>query len=107
MESTLIHMQSKRPADDPSPMAALSRLYTEKCWGTDFEATGRTFFHEHNDTVRALGKGRKFLEWQAKEGWAPVCEFLGYPVPDTPFPRSDDWVEYKKMVEKEKAQNKS
>lgn len=104
MESTLVHMQSRRPADDPSPMAALSRLYTEKCWGADFAATGRAFFRKHNDAVRALGEGRRFLEWQAQEGWAPVCEFLGCAAPDTPFPRSDDWVEYKKMVEREKAQ---
>ena len=107
MMSTVIHMQSKRAPGDPSPMAALSRLYNEKCWGDNFEETGRAFFHKHNDTVRALGEGRKFLEWEAKEGWERVCKFLGYEVPNAPFPRNDDWVEYKRMVEQEKAQASS
>lgn len=25
----------------------------------------------------------------AGEGWAPLCAFLGKPVPDRPFPRSN------------------
>jgi Sulfotransferase domain len=24
-----------------------------------------------------------------KEGWAPLCAFLGVPVPDAPFPREN------------------
>ena len=31
----------------------------------------------------------KLLIFQAKEGWEPLCEFLGVPAPDTPFPRSN------------------
>jgi hypothetical protein len=84
-------------------MNQLSRKYHAHCWGNDFPKNGRTFFREHNALVREASKGRKFLELQAKDGWAPLCEFLGLSVPEgVPFPRSDDWVEYKKMVEKQK-----
>ncbi|KAK5655406.1 hypothetical protein OQA88_5676 [Cercophora sp. LCS_1] len=105
MGSTLIHMQRRRAADDPSPMAELSRKYNHHCWGDDFETTGRTFFQAHNKLVRELGQGKRFLEWQPQDGWKPLCEFLGLQAPaeGAPFPRSDDWVEYKKMVEKERA----
>jgi len=104
MESTLVHLQKTRASDDSSPMSVLSRKYHQHCWGTDFAATGRAFFEKHNKLVRELGKGRKFLEWQPQDGWAPLCSFLGVDAPPkgTPFPRSDDWVEYKKMVEQEK-----
>jgi len=105
MESTLIHLQKSRAgSDDPSPMAVLSRKYHHHCWGEDFVATGRAFFRAHNKLVRELGKGRKFLEWQPQDGWAPLCDFLGVDAPPegTPFPRSDDWVQYKKNVEEEK-----
>lgn len=34
------------------------------------------------------------LEWQATEGWAPLCSALSVPVPDLPFPwvnRRSEW----------------
>jgi hypothetical protein len=104
MESTLVHLQKTRALDDPAPMSVLSRKYHHHCWGSNFAATGRDFFRRHNQLVRDLGKERKFLEWQPQDGWAPLCSFLGVDAPPegTPFPRSDDWLEYKKMVEQEK-----
>ncbi|KAB5566704.1 P-loop containing nucleoside triphosphate hydrolase protein [Coniochaeta sp. 2T2.1] len=103
MMSTLIHWQMSRPADDPSPISQLARKYHGHCWGNDFPENGRTCFREHNALVKEASKGRDFLELQAKDGWVPLCEFLGVPVPEgVPFPRSDDWLEYKKMVEKQK-----
>jgi len=29
----------------------------------------------------------QLLEFSVKEGWGPLCAFLGVPVPDVPFPR--------------------
>jgi hypothetical protein len=108
MESTLWHLHQSRPADDPSPMNQLSRKYHGHCWGGDLPKYGRETFRKHNALVREASEGRHFLEFQVKEGWGPVCEFLGVPVPEgIPFPRSDDWVEYKKMVEKEKKETEA
>ena len=104
MMSTLWHLHLSRPVDDPSPMTALSRKYNQHCWGDDFPSNGRAFFHSHNTLVRKAATGKKFLEFEAKDGWGPLCDFLGMEVPDKPFPRSDDWLEYKQMVEKEKAE---
>lgn len=38
----------------------------------------------YNDWVRreAKKRGRPVLEWQAQDGYAPVCEFLGKSVPE-------------------------
>lgn len=53
--------------------------------------------------MREAGKGKKFLEYKTGSGWGPLCEFLGLPVPDTDYPRSDDWLSYKKdVLEKER-----
>jgi hypothetical protein len=30
------------------------------------------------------------LEMEVQDGWAPLCEFLGKPIPNEPFPRSND-----------------
>lgn len=77
-------------------MAPLAAKYHAHCWGDDFAAQGRACFRRHNDLVRGLGGA--FLEYDVKTGWAPLCEFLGVPVPEGPMPRSDDWAEYKKKV---------
>lgn len=42
----------------------------------------------HNDRVRRLcaREGRQLLEFNVKEGWGPLCEYLGHDVPNEPFP---------------------
>lgn len=98
MMSTLVHYQStRRPGS--SPMLALATKYHTHCWGNDFPFNGRELFNRHNEEVRIAAKGRKFLEYDAQQGWEPLCEFLGVPRQDRPFPRVDDWLEYKKQVE--------
>ena len=32
----------------------------------------------------------RLLVWQVKEGWGPLCHFLGLPVPKEPFPNVND-----------------
>ncbi|KPM39682.1 hypothetical protein AK830_g6884 [Neonectria ditissima] len=102
MAATLIHAHHRRSPADPSPLAALARQYHELCWGNDFDRNGPALYRKHNADVRELAVGRKFIEYQPGQGWAPLCEFLGVPIPeDVPFPRSDDWAEYKKIAERE------
>ena len=30
---------------------------------------------------------KQLLVFNVKDGWAPLCQFLGLPIPDAPFPR--------------------
>lgn len=41
---------------------------------------------EHNRAVQAFLPTEKLLVYEVKDGWEPLCDFLGQPVPDTPFP---------------------
>jgi len=41
----------------------------------------------HEATVKATIPRARLLVFDAKEGWAPLCAFLGKPVPDEPYPR--------------------
>ena len=36
----------------------------------------------------------RLLVYQVKDGWGPLCDFLGVPVPDEPFPRTNDRGEF-------------
>ena len=51
-------------------------------------------FDAHNAAVKAAIPSGQLLEFQAKEGWEPLCSFLGKPVPDGPFPRTNDRAEF-------------
>lgn len=42
------------------------------------------------EEVKANVPADRLLVWNATEGWEPLCEFLGVPVPEAPFPRVND-----------------
>lgn len=44
-------------------------------------------YHAHNDYVKRQAPPDRLLVFEASQGWDPLCEFLGRPVPDEPFPR--------------------
>src|SRR5579875_423637 len=44
----------------------------------------------YNAEVRASVPADRLLVWSVADGWAPLCEFLEVPVPDSPFPRVND-----------------
>jgi hypothetical protein len=45
------------------------------------------YFERWNQAVIDEVPPDKLLVFQAKDGWAPLCEFLGVPVPPEPYPR--------------------
>jgi Sulfotransferase domain len=51
-------------------------------------------FTEHNDAVRREVAAERLLEFEVGQGWRPLCGFLGVPVPEEPFPRSNDRREF-------------
>ncbi|OGM39691.1 hypothetical protein ABOM_011636 [Aspergillus bombycis] len=55
----------------------------------DFETNGRRVFREHYELITQLVPARHLLIFHVREGWEPLCEFLGQPVPSTPFPRGN------------------
>jgi hypothetical protein len=55
-------------------------------------------FVAHNEAVRALLPKDELLVYQVKEGWGPLCKYLGVPVPAEPFPRKNDRGEFWERV---------
>ena len=53
------------------------------------EATAlyRVKYRQHNERVQAVIPAEKLLVFNVKQGWKPLCEFLGCDVPSIPFPR--------------------
>lgn len=51
-------------------------------------------FVAHADGVRAAIPPDQLLVFEAKDGWEPLCAFLDVPVPDEPYPRTNDRAEF-------------
>jgi Sulfotransferase domain len=63
------------------------RAIGETAWGAR-EPLARLVegMERHNEAVRRGVPRGRLLVWSAGEGWEPLCEFLGFPVPSVPFP---------------------
>ncbi len=55
-------------------------------------------FNDHNATVKAAFDSGRLLVFEAKDGWAPLCAFLGVAVPDEEFPRVNSREELQGMI---------
>ncbi|EYD74611.1 hypothetical protein Rumeso_03907 [Rubellimicrobium mesophilum DSM 19309] len=54
----------------------------------------RAAFAAHTEAVKAAVPAERLLVFEVREGWAPLCAFLGVPVPDEPFPRTNEREEF-------------
>ncbi len=54
-------------------------------------------YEMHNQQVASTVPADKLLEYTVTEGWEPLCKFLNKPVPNVPFPHTND-SEHMKMV---------
>jgi hypothetical protein len=52
----------------------------------------------HVEEVKAAVPQDRLLVFQVTEGWAPLCGFLGVPVPDEPFPNVNDRAAVQKTI---------
>jgi hypothetical protein len=55
-------------------------------------------FREHIAEVQATVPAERLLVFDVKEGWAPLCAFLGVPVPDAPFPHVNDAASFERRI---------
>ena len=67
--------------DPNDPKTDLAQMYTD--W---------------NNRVIETVPAEQLLIFNVKEGWKPLCDFLGVPVPDTPFPRVNSTEEWNDLV---------
>jgi len=38
------------------------------------------------------------LVYEVSQGWGPLCRFLGVPVPDEPFPKTNTPAEWRERI---------
>jgi hypothetical protein len=57
-------------------------------------------FDAHEAAVKAAIAPERLLVFSVREGWEPLCRFLGKPVPSTPFPRTNSREEFFELIQK-------
>ncbi|KAK4108035.1 hypothetical protein N656DRAFT_784566 [Canariomyces notabilis] len=53
-------------------------------------ANARRTYDDYFAEIRKLVPPERRLEYKMGDGWQPLCEFLGVPVPDVPFPHANE-----------------
>jgi len=91
------------------PMRKMSRMVDGIIWEGTFKgrfedkAFAIEVFNRHIEDVKKHVPADRLLVYEVKEGWEPLCRFLGVEVPkDKPFPRLNDSADFHKMM-REKA----
>lgn len=85
-------MSMIRHADTRRRMEILRYLILEKTFHGRFddEDYAKAVFCRHNESVMSAVPSKQLLVMEAGAGWEPLCDFLGQPVPEDPYPRLND-----------------
>lgn len=62
-------------------------------------AAAQQCYRDWNEAVKQHVSPEKLLVFEVRQGWGPLCEFLGKPVPEQPFPHVNDTQAFKDMVQ--------
>lgn len=85
-------------------IAKTFRLAERYLWGRQFQgdfknkAKAIEIYNRFNDEVRAFVPADQLLEFRVSDGWEPLCNFLGVPVPVEPFPFKNKRKEFKEQM---------
>jgi hypothetical protein len=104
-----IYRAAHLPQSSPE-MVRLQQLVRRLIWEGEFggrfddvdHAIG--VFNERNEAVRREIPADRLLEFEIRDGWEPLCAFLGMPVPDEPFPHANDRQAFAERLEEPKGQ---
>jgi sulfotransferase family protein len=78
----------------------VKRNVWEKHFEGRFEdkAFAEKIFNQHIENVKANVPADKLLIYEVKDGWKPLCEFLGVPEPPEPLPHLNKKENFKTML---------
>jgi hypothetical protein len=82
-------------ANETSELGAFFKSFTGPLEGHLHDRTFLTdYFRRHTEAVQAAIPPERLLVYQAGQGWAPLCSFLGVAVPDEPYPCENSRAEF-------------
>jgi hypothetical protein len=108
-ESTKHTIYTMVDAPEPSSMLRMAtKLVWEQTFGRNFEDRRHAIevFERHNQEVKEHVPAERLLVYEVKDGWEPLCEFLGAEVPKgEPFPHLNDTEAFINRVQEHRARS--
>ena len=90
------------PENWPPPavewLTMVTRVVDRSFEGAKDEKSILEAFRAHEKAVQATIPADRLLVHQPKDGWEPLCAFLGVPVPSTPYPRTNSKEEFFELM---------
>ena len=75
------------------------RVVVDRSLGGHMDEAGAiAAYNAHEAAVKAAIPTERLLVHEARDGWPPLCAFLGHPVPDTPYPRTNSREEFFELM---------
>lgn len=82
----------------------LQKIVFQKIWGEIFGGRfedkdhALKVFRDNIETCKRIIPPERLLVHQAKDGWEPLCAFLGKPIPATPYPRVNETKDMQRAI---------
>ncbi len=96
---TIFRALREKPKDHPTAQAQwrlMRKMILQQTFGgsTADEALAIGVLEMHNAEVERAIPADRLLVYEVSQGWAPLCQFLGVPTPDAPFPKVNTTVDF-------------
>ncbi|WP_329417740.1 sulfotransferase family protein (plasmid) [Streptomyces sp. NBC_00704] len=104
---TLYQFALRSAANPPEPGSAQARLFRvtsalvwDGLFGGRFSDKDHAVevYHRHNEEVVRVMGADNVLVYDVREGWEPLCAFLGVDVPREEFPRTNDTASMRQRI---------
>jgi hypothetical protein len=83
------------PTSRPGPMTEFFASFTGEFRDHMHDRAFMTdYFRRHTEEVKRIIPQERLLIYEAGEGWGPLCQFLGAPVPEIPYPMENSRAEF-------------
>jgi sulfotransferase family protein len=96
--------QISRNEAPPDPVASAQISMARNMFARRFtpdwtdESAAKRAFDAHNAAVRAAVPADRLIDYQPGDGWGPICEKLGLPMPAEPFPHLNTTEDFRAMI---------
>lgn len=99
MQATIVPaVKSRRESPDPALVrhgTMVRELFERRfCPRWDDPGAAMEAYERHNAEVRRSADPARLLEWRPGDGWDPICDALGVPVPDARFPHENSTADF-------------